>query len=36
VFFVIFLLLYMAFHNLTEAMALIFPTFRAMTGGPIL
>jgi Cu(I)/Ag(I) efflux system membrane protein CusA/SilA len=36
VFFVIFLLLYMVFHNLTEAMVLIFPTFYAMTGGVIL
>jgi Cu(I)/Ag(I) efflux system membrane protein CusA/SilA len=36
VFFVIFLLLYMIFHNLTEAMVLIFPTFYAMTGGLIL
>jgi copper/silver efflux system protein len=33
VFFVIFLLLYMVFHNLTEAIVLIFPTFYAMTGG---
>jgi Cu(I)/Ag(I) efflux system membrane protein CusA/SilA len=36
VFFVIFLLLYMVFHNLTEAVVLIFPTFYAMTGGVIL
>jgi Cu(I)/Ag(I) efflux system membrane protein CusA/SilA len=36
VFFVIFLLLYMVFHSLTEAMVLIFPTFYAMTGGLIL
>jgi copper/silver efflux system protein len=36
VFFLIFLLLYMVFHNLTEAMVLIFPTFYAMTGGLIL
>jgi Cu(I)/Ag(I) efflux system membrane protein CusA/SilA len=36
VFVVIFLLLYMVFHNLTEAMVLIFPTFYAMTGGLIL
>jgi Cu(I)/Ag(I) efflux system membrane protein CusA/SilA len=36
VFFVIFLLLYLVFHNLTEAMVLIFPTFYAMTGGLIL
>jgi Cu(I)/Ag(I) efflux system membrane protein CusA/SilA len=36
VFFVIFLLLYMVFQSLTEAMVLIFPTFYAMTGGLIL
>jgi len=36
VFSVIFLLLYMVFHNLGEAMVLIFPTFYAMTGGLIL
>ena len=36
VFFVISLLLYMVFHNLTEAMVLIFLTFYAMTGGLIL
>jgi len=36
VFSVIFLLLYLVFHNLTEAMVLIFPTFYAMTGGLIL
>jgi copper/silver efflux system protein len=36
VFFVIFLLLYMVFHNLTEAMVLILPTFYAMTGGLVL
>ncbi len=36
VFFVIFLLLYMVFHSLAEAMVLIFPTFYAMTGGLIL
>jgi copper/silver efflux system protein len=36
VFCVIFLLLYMVFHNLTEAMVLILPTFHAMTGGLIL
>ncbi|GAC1437233.1 MAG: CusA/CzcA family heavy metal efflux RND transporter [Terriglobales bacterium] len=36
VFFVIFLLLYMVFHSVTEAMVLIFPTFYAMTGGLIL
>src|SRR2546426_6872080 len=33
---VIFLLLYTVFHNLTEAIVLIFPTFYAMTGGLIL
>jgi len=36
VFFVIFLLLYMVFHSVTEAAVLIFPTFYAMTGGLIL
>jgi Cu(I)/Ag(I) efflux system membrane protein CusA/SilA len=36
VFFVIFMLLYMVFHSLAEAMVLIFPTFYAMTGGLIL
>jgi Cu(I)/Ag(I) efflux system membrane protein CusA/SilA len=36
VFFVIFLLLYLVFQSLTEAMVLIFPTFYAMTGGLIL
>jgi Cu(I)/Ag(I) efflux system membrane protein CusA/SilA len=36
VFFVIFVLLYMIFHSVTEAMALIFPTFYAMTGGLVL
>src|SRR5438128_4236428 len=36
VFFMIFLLLYMVFHSLAEAMVLIFPTFYAMTGGLIL
>ncbi len=36
VFFVIFLLLYMVFHSITEAAVLIFPTFYAMTGGLIL
>src|SRR5207237_10465459 len=36
VFFVIFVLLYMVFHSVTEAMVLIFPTFYAMTGGLIL
>ena len=36
VFFVIFVLLYMIFHSVTEAMVLIFPTFYAMTGGLVL
>ncbi len=36
VFFVIFLLLYMVFHSITEAAVLIFPTFYAMTGGLLL
>jgi Cu(I)/Ag(I) efflux system membrane protein CusA/SilA len=36
VFFIIFLLLYMVFHSVTEAAVLIFPTFYAMTGGLIL
>ncbi|HEV2522409.1 MAG TPA: CusA/CzcA family heavy metal efflux RND transporter [Candidatus Acidoferrales bacterium] len=36
VFFVIFLLLYMVFHSVTEAAVLIFPTFYAMTGGLVL
>jgi len=36
VFFVIFLLLYMVFHNVTECTVLIIPTFYAMTGGLIL
>jgi len=36
VFFVIFLLLYMVFHSVTEAAVLILPTFYAMTGGLIL
>jgi Cu(I)/Ag(I) efflux system membrane protein CusA/SilA len=36
VFFVIFLLLYMVFHSISEAAVLIFPTFYAMTGGLIL
>jgi len=35
-FFVIFLLLYMVFHSLTEALVLIFPTLYAMTGGLLL
>ena len=36
VFFVIFVLLYMVFHSVTEAAVLIFPTFYALTGGLIL
>jgi Cu(I)/Ag(I) efflux system membrane protein CusA/SilA len=36
VFFVIFLLLYMVFHSLTEAAVLIIPTIYALTGGLIL
>jgi len=36
VFFVIFLLLYMVFHSVTEAAVLIVPTLYAMTGGLIL
>ena len=36
VFFVIFMLLYMVFHSVTEATVLFFPTFYAMTGGLIL
>ena len=36
VFFVIFLLLYVVFHSVTEAAVLIFPTFYAMTGGLLL
>jgi Cu(I)/Ag(I) efflux system membrane protein CusA/SilA len=36
VFFVIFLLLYMVFHSVTEATVLIFPTIYALTGGLIL
>src|SRR5262250_2364443 len=36
VFFVIFVLLYMVFHSVTEAAVLIFPTFYAMTGGLLL
>src|SRR2546422_11506235 len=36
VFFVIFLLLYMVFHSVTEAAGLIFPTLYALTGGLIL
>src|SRR5579885_1765176 len=36
VFFVIFMLLYLVFHSVTEALVLIFPTVYAMTGGLIL
>jgi Cu(I)/Ag(I) efflux system membrane protein CusA/SilA len=36
VFFVIFVLLYMVFHSLAEALVLIFPTLYAMTGGLML
>ena len=36
VFFVIFVLLYMVFHSVTEAAVLIFPTIYALTGGLIL
>ena len=36
VFFAIFLLLYMVFHSLAEALVLIFPTIYAMTGGLLL
>lgn len=36
VFFVIFLLLYMIFKSVTEALVLIFPTVYAMTGGLLL
>src|SRR6202040_2893759 len=36
VFFVIFILLYMVFHSVTEAAVLIFPTVYALTGGLIL
>lgn len=36
VFFLIFLLLYMVFHSLTEALVLIFPTLYAMSGGLLL
>ena len=36
VFFIIFVLLYMVFHSVTEAFVLILPTFYAMTGGLIL
>ncbi|HET7872878.1 MAG TPA: CusA/CzcA family heavy metal efflux RND transporter, partial [Terriglobales bacterium] len=36
VFFAIFLLLYMVFHSVLEALMLIFPTLYAMTGGLLL
>ncbi len=36
VLFIIFLLLFMVFHSVTEAFVLILPTFYAMTGGLIL
>src|SRR5437016_4728209 len=36
VFFVIFILLYVVFHSITEAAVLIFPTIYALTGGLIL
>jgi Cu(I)/Ag(I) efflux system membrane protein CusA/SilA len=36
VFFVIFILLYLIFHSVTEALVLIFPTLYAMTGGLLL
>src|SRR6202163_3039748 len=36
VFFVIFMLLYVVFHSVTEAAVLIFPTVYALTGGLIL
>ncbi len=36
VFFAIFILLYMVFHSVTEALVLIFPTLYAMTGGLLL
>src|SRR5438477_74085 len=36
VFFVIFMLLYVVFHSVTEAAVLIFPTLYALTGGLIL
>jgi copper/silver efflux system protein len=36
VFFVIFVLLYVVFHSVTEAVVLIFPTIYALTGGLIL
>jgi Cu(I)/Ag(I) efflux system membrane protein CusA/SilA len=36
VFFVIFMLLYIVFHSVTEAAVLVFPTIYALTGGLIL
>jgi copper/silver efflux system protein len=36
VFFIIFLLLYMVFHSVAEALVLIFPTIYALTGGLLL
>jgi copper/silver efflux system protein len=36
VFFAIFMLLYIVFHSVTEALVLIFPTMYAMTGGLLL
>jgi len=36
VFFTIFVLLYLVFHSVTEALVLIFPTLYAMTGGLLL
>lgn len=36
VFFAIFMLLYLVFHSVTEALVLIFPTLYAMTGGLLL
>src|SRR5271156_4870600 len=36
VFFVIFLLLYLVFHSVAEALVLIFPTIYAMSGGLLL
>ena len=36
VFFTIFMLLYLVFHSVTEALVLIFPTLYAMTGGLLL
>jgi copper/silver efflux system protein len=36
VFFVLFLLLYLVFHSVAEALVLIFPTIYALTGGLLL